>query len=268
MIDNIVGVVYPIRLSERVSLPAQDMTYKFFFLGLFLVPFFAACSSSSLMVRKNTPLLDSNAGSFADFCTHGSASSPSSDARSKASSDRKASSSNGSSVLQWNKNALAGILEFPVPGGCLSSPFGFRRNTFHSGVDITALRGEPIVACADGRVVFAGTMKAYKRYGKMVVIDHGGDVHTRYAHANRILVSPGQKVRSGEKIALVGSTGRASSPHLHLEVEVSGKLYNPVACFSEDQIQRIRVASNFPLTPRDKIKNGRSVSGLISFLRN
>jgi murein DD-endopeptidase MepM/ murein hydrolase activator NlpD len=244
------------------------MTYKFIFLGLFFVPVFAACSSSSLVVKKNTPVLGSDTGSLAAFCSHASTSPLSPDARSKAYSDRRASFSDGSSVQQSNKNALAGHLFFPVAGGCLSSPFGYRRNSFHSGVDITAARGEPIFACADGQVVFAGTMKAYKRYGKMVVIDHGGHIHTRYAHASRVLVGAGQKVWAGEKIALVGSTGRATSPHLHLEVEVSGKLYNPVACFAEDQLQRTRVASNFPLAPRDRIRNGRPLSELVSFLRD
>lgn len=160
-----------------------------------------------------------------------------------------------------------GQLKFPIPEGCLSSPFGYRRGIFHSGVDITADKGDPILACADGTVIFAGTMKAYRRYGQMVLLDHGGDVYTRYAHASRVLVRTGQKVRLGDKIALVGSTGRATSPHLHLEVQVAGKLYNPVACFSSEQLRQIRVAQNFPSSPMGPVSAGRRISDLLSSLR-
>lgn len=158
------------------------------------------------------------------------------------------------------ENPLAGQLKFPVPTGCLSSPFGYRKSVFHSGVDITADKGDPILACADGKVAFAGIMKAYRRYGQMVVIDHGRGVFTKYAHASRILVRPGQSVRIGEKIALVGSTGRATAPHLHLEVQVDGKVYNPVACFSSDQLRTVRVARDFPSPPMGPVSAYRVAS--------
>ena len=86
------------------------------------------------------------------------------------------------------------------------------------------------------------------------------------AHASRVEVKTGQKVRSGERIALVGSTGRATSPHLHFEVEIAGKLYNPIACFSEDQLRPVRVANGLPLAPIGPNRTGRLITGLLSFL--
>jgi murein DD-endopeptidase MepM/ murein hydrolase activator NlpD len=161
--------------------------------------------------------------------------------------------------LRRKKSSQVPELTFPVPAGCLSSPFGYRHGSFHSGVDITARRGEPILACADGRVISAGVMKGYRRYGKMVIIDHGKDVYTRYAHASRILVRSGQKVRKGQQIALVGSTGRSTSPHLHLEVQTGEQLHNPVVYFSAPQLKRVRVAKNFNNSPLGPIRSNKAI---------
>jgi len=130
-------------------------------------------------------------------------------------------------------------LKFPLPSGTISSPYGSRRGRLHAGVDITAKRGTPVFACADGKVIFAGTRKKYRRYGRMVIIDHGQNLCTRYAHASRILVRIGQQVRRGERIALVGSTGSASCPHLHLEVRVGKKPCDPMTYFSPSELQAI-----------------------------
>jgi murein DD-endopeptidase MepM/ murein hydrolase activator NlpD len=154
-----------------------------------------------------------------------------------------------------NRNPLAGNLRFPVDNGCLSSPFGYRKGVFHGGLDITAESGEPIRACADGEVIFAGTVSKYRNYGKMVLVDHGDGVLTRYAHASKVLVAPGKKVKMGDRIALVGRSGKATAPHLHLEIEVRGKLYNPLACFSDDQLQLVRVASRFPMPPLGQVSS-------------
>ena len=98
----------------------------------------------------------------------------------------------------------------------------------HEGVDISARTGSPIVAAAKGVVIRAG----YENdYGYMVEIDHGYGVSTRYAHASKTLVRPGQVVKRGEKIALVGETGLAVGPHLHYEVRVNGRPANPVKYF-------------------------------------
>ncbi|MGH7443267.1 MAG: peptidoglycan DD-metalloendopeptidase family protein [Longimicrobiales bacterium] len=94
----------------------------------------------------------------------------------------------------------------------------------HNGVDIVARVGTPIVAAAHGRVKSAGILG---EYGLAVEIDHGYGMHTRYAHASRVLVRPGQMVARGDTIAFVGQTGLAVGPHLHYEVLVHGSPADP-----------------------------------------
>lgn len=94
----------------------------------------------------------------------------------------------------------------------------------HEGIDITALPGAPIIAAAAGRVVYAGWRG---QYGRMIEIDHGYGVVTRYAHASKVLVERGDAVERGEKIAEVGQTGLAKGPHLHYEVLVDGRPVDP-----------------------------------------
>jgi murein DD-endopeptidase MepM/ murein hydrolase activator NlpD len=96
----------------------------------------------------------------------------------------------------------------------------------HEGIDISAPRGTPILAAANGRVTYAARRSGY---GLVVEIDHGYGYSTIYAHADRILVQRGQTVERGEVIAQVGSTGMATSPHLHYEVRVGGRPMNPLS---------------------------------------
>ncbi len=259
--------MYANSLSDPDQLLTENMTHNYRFLVVLFIPILAACSYTASLVNKDVPTSGSISGSLAGFCSFTPDRSPSTNTYSNKASSNKKSSIQASHELQRTENPLVGQFKFPIPEGCLSSPFGYRRGIFHSGVDITADKGDPILACADGTVIFAGTMKAYRRYGQMVLIGHGGDVYTRYAHASRVLVRSGQKVRLGDKIALVGSTGRATSPHLHLEVQVAGKLYNPVACFSSEQLRQIRVAKNFPSSPMGPVSAGRRISDLLSSLR-
>lgn len=120
----------------------------------------------------------------------------------------------------------------PVPDVEVNSNFGNRpdpfrnRLAFHSGVDYPAPRGTPIVASGGGRVVYAGHRV---EYGKTVEIDHGGGLVTRYAHASKVLVTPGQIVMPGQTIAEVGSTGRSTGSHLHFEVIKDGLVVDPAA---------------------------------------
>jgi murein DD-endopeptidase MepM/ murein hydrolase activator NlpD len=100
----------------------------------------------------------------------------------------------------------------------------FHEERRHEGIDITAPLGTPIVAPAGGWVVDTDTEKGYGRYVK---IDHGNGIVTLYAHCSKVNVRKGQRVRRGEEIALVGSTGLSTSPHLHYEVEVNGKTVDP-----------------------------------------
>ena len=94
----------------------------------------------------------------------------------------------------------------------------------HEGIDISAAVGTPIIAPAGGLVIYVGSEPGY---GKMVAIDHGYGVVTRYAHASKTLVRVGQRVRRGDEIALVGNTGISTSSHLHYEVEINGRTQDP-----------------------------------------
>lgn len=119
-------------------------------------------------------------------------------------------------------------LAWPVLGW-LSSPFGMRDGRPHEGVDIAANEGEPIRAARSGRVIFAGPRGTY---GNTVILYHGSGLTTLYAHAQKVLVQPGQWVEEGNVIALVGSTGRSTGPHLHFEVRLNGVPYDPLLCLA------------------------------------
>lgn len=114
--------------------------------------------------------------------------------------------------------------------GAVTSDFGYRTHPifkitkFHTGVDISAPMGSPIFASADGEVVFSGW---WGGYGKVVIIDHGGGIATLYGHCSSISVATGQKVKKGQFIAKVGSTGLSTGPHCHFEVRKSGSPINP-----------------------------------------
>jgi murein DD-endopeptidase MepM/ murein hydrolase activator NlpD len=119
---------------------------------------------------------------------------------------------------------------WPVPGW-LSSPYGTRadpfdgRPDFHPGLDISAGAGEPVRATADGMVL---TARASGSYGNLVVLDHGFGISTRYGHLSRFGVSEGQRIRRGDVVGYVGSTGRSTSPHVHYELLFNGRPANPL----------------------------------------
>lgn len=99
------------------------------------------------------------------------------------------------------------------------------RDLPHEGVDLSAPRGTPILAAANGRVTLAGRRSGY---GLIVQLDHGYGFSTLYGHASQLLVKPGQRVERGDVIARVGKTGIATSPHLHYEVRVGDRPVNPM----------------------------------------
>jgi murein DD-endopeptidase MepM/ murein hydrolase activator NlpD len=111
----------------------------------------------------------------------------------------------------------------PVPGA-IASPFGPRGVSWHGGMDLRAERGAPIRAAAEGMVISAGWERAY---GRVVKIWHVSDLMSVYAHNLENLVKVGDWVEQGQVIATVGSTGRATAPHLHFEIRLSGRKYNP-----------------------------------------
>ena len=120
----------------------------------------------------------------------------------------------------------------PVANGFISSYFGERADpfdgleAFHKGVDFAGTPGSPVVAVAAGVVTWAGERTGY---GKLVEINHGDGFTTRYAHNARTLVTVGQTVKRGESIALMGSTGRSTGPHVHFEVLRNGRQVNPLS---------------------------------------
>jgi len=131
--------------------------------------------------------------------------------------------SRGSSGSSVSSAGGSGRLAWPLRGGITSS-YGNRRGGFHTGMDINGNTGDSIRAAEDGRVTEAGWGGGY---GKMIVVNHGGGVLTRYAHCSSLNVKVGERVTQGEVIARVGSTGRSTGSHLHFEVIVGGKTVNP-----------------------------------------
>ncbi|MGZ3742994.1 MAG: M23 family metallopeptidase [Pseudobdellovibrionaceae bacterium] len=115
--------------------------------------------------------------------------------------------------------------------GWLTSRFGYRISPFtskaamHAGLDIAAAPGSPVYAPADGVVSYAGYDQGY---GKLVSIDHGYGVSTRFGHTSQIYVQVGQKVSKWDVIAAVGNTGRSTGPHLHYEVRINGTPVDPI----------------------------------------
>jgi murein DD-endopeptidase MepM/ murein hydrolase activator NlpD len=113
----------------------------------------------------------------------------------------------------------------------IMSGFGLRRDPFtrglamHGGVDLREEPGAPVRATAAGRIIEADWSGGY---GRMVEIDHGGGLVTRYAHLSRIAVKPGEWVERGQIVGRVGSTGRSTGPHLHYETHIDGQAVNPL----------------------------------------
>jgi lipoprotein YgeR len=123
---------------------------------------------------------------------------------------------------------LAAPLRWPLAPGriIVGSPFGTREGRPHEGIDLPAPIGTPVFAAADGRVAYAGN--GIRGYGNLIVVRHGGDLLTVYAHNSVLLVTPGQPVRAGDRIALVGQSGHATGPHLHFEVRSGQIPRNPM----------------------------------------
>ena len=132
--------------------------------------------------------------------------------------------------LEKQQNMLASTPAIKPTKGWITSRFGRRispftgKPEFHKGLDIAARKGTAVVATADGVVTYVG----YKgQLGKVIVIDHGYGLVTRYGHLSKALKKKGDPVKRGEKIALIGSTGRSTGPHLHYEVKLNGLPVNP-----------------------------------------
>ena len=132
---------------------------------------------------------------------------------------------------QFQQGAMAIPSQRPISQANFTSGFGVRSDPFrggaamHAGVDMAGPIGTPIYATADGWVGRAGWANGY---GNLVELEHGRGVETRYGHLSAILVHAGQRIRRGDLIARMGSTGRSTGSHLHYEVRIDGRAVNPV----------------------------------------
>jgi murein DD-endopeptidase MepM/ murein hydrolase activator NlpD len=135
-----------------------------------------------------------------------------------------------SEYFEDQKSMLASTPSIWPTQGWVTSDFGVRLDPYnadrsmHQGLDISTPHGQPVSTPSDGTVVFNGTEGGY---GKVLVIDHGYGVKTRYGHLSETFVHLGERVARGQKVAAVGNTGRSTGPHLHYEVRVNGIPENP-----------------------------------------
>jgi murein DD-endopeptidase MepM/ murein hydrolase activator NlpD len=168
----------------------------------------------------------------------------------------------------WKKLDTPGIAAIAIPSVRpvdklnFTSNFGIRSDPFmgtarmHAGVDIPGAVGTPIYATADGMVAHADRKGAY---GKLIELDHGKGIATRYGHLSQIMVQPGSRVVRGQLIGLMGSTGRSTGSHLHYEVRIDGSAVNPLpflttadflTAASSDEARVIPVSTDGP-APQD-----------------
>ena len=137
----------------------------------------------------------------------------------------------GSDRGQSASSKPAEILALKPAEGYISSLYGPRKlsprkkTRQHNGIDVSAQKGTPVIASGKGRVAFAGIKGTY---GRLVEIVHHGELITRYAHLDTIVVKKGQTVAAGQKIGTVGTTGRTTGPNLHFEILVNNKHVNPL----------------------------------------
>ncbi|HEX2926072.1 MAG TPA: M23 family metallopeptidase [Ruminiclostridium sp.] len=130
---------------------------------------------------------------------------------------------------------------FIPANGKITSPFGMRRHpithipTVHKGVDIDAETGDPIMAAGSGKVIFAGYSSGY---GNNIIIDHNNGFTTIYGHSSKLLVKSGDTVKKGQIIALVGSTGRSTGPHLHFEIRINNTAEDPTKYVAFTSLKR------------------------------
>jgi murein DD-endopeptidase MepM/ murein hydrolase activator NlpD len=141
-------------------------------------------------------------------------------------------------ILRRNQNGKqgpstgSGAMMWPTDVREITSPYGWRTHPifgtsiYHSGIDIGADYGDTVRAADNGVVIYADWMGGY---GKAVIIDHGNGISTLYGHNSELLVTEGQKVRKGDAISRVGSTGYSTGPHLHFEVRQNGSPTDPLA---------------------------------------
>lgn len=154
----------------------------------------------------------------------------------------------------------------PVSQSNISAYFGFRSDPFthrlkmHYGIDFSGSIGTPIHATGDGIVIVAEF--GFDGYGKQIVIDHGFGYKTRYAHLSKIIVNPGDKVKRGQIIGLLGNTGRSTGPHVHYEVLLKNASTDPINYFNDmtmedyDKMVKYATSGKSESNPLDKLNIG------------
>jgi len=123
-----------------------------------------------------------------------------------------------------SKKVNLGISFVKPVSGIVTSRFGSRWGSTHTGIDVGASTGTSIYAASSGTVLFSGWKGTL---GKLIVVNHGNGIQTYYAHCSSLLVSAGDTVTAGQQIAKVGNTGRSTGPHLHFEIRLNGSALNP-----------------------------------------
>ena len=140
-------------------------------------------------------------------------------------------STNSVSIPAETPKAEGKYQERPASSARIGSSFGYRRDPFHgrskfhSGVDIKAKLGDPVGASHQGTVIFSNW---HHGYGNLIIVDHGGGVTTYYAHLSAYALAPGDRVKRGTIVGYAGSTGRATSPHLHYELRINENPVDPL----------------------------------------
>jgi murein DD-endopeptidase MepM/ murein hydrolase activator NlpD len=129
-------------------------------------------------------------------------------------------------LARWSRVADSIRLSWPVKKVQVTSNFGERGGDPHEGIDLRASTGTPVLAAHDGMVLYSGS--GISGYGKLVVLKNSAGISTVYGHNSRLFVRKGQRIRRGQKIALSGSTGRSSGPHVHFEVRLGLKPVDPL----------------------------------------
>ena len=160
--------------------------------------------------------------------------------------------------------AIAVPSDKPVKTGAFTSGYGVRADPFqgrtamHAGIDLAGSVGTPIFATADGVITTAGYNSG--GYGNLIKIDHGRGIETRYGHLSKMSVYPGQRVKRGEMIGRMGSTGRSTGSHLHYEVRIDGRAVNPVPFMkSTDYLLAMQRKAN--AAPMDAVALGGPTGG-------
>lgn len=130
--------------------------------------------------------------------------------------------------------SYAGSYGWPLEAGIISSEYGPRWGHAHKGIDIAADNGEPILAAAEGVVIYAGD--GLRGYGNVVILQHDAHTTTLYAHNSVLRAKVGDRVKTGETIALLGSTGHSTGPHCHFEIRYDGEAVDPRGKLARNRI--------------------------------